>query len=87
MKKVLIYSNRRYDEKVWDISTPELENRAFLQLFKLLQDFEVYDQDELSITAKDLYALADSGNAFAAKKLLRLRKGNEYEEWNIVDVY
>jgi hypothetical protein len=43
MKRVLIYENRKSSKIIYDISAPELENRAFLSLFKVLdEDWQVY---------------------------------------------
>jgi hypothetical protein len=43
MKKVLMYDNRKCNPEIWDVSTPELKSKAFLNLFKLLdEDWEVY---------------------------------------------
>jgi len=43
VKQVLIYENRKTTPLVWDVSTPELKDKAFLSLFKVLdKDWEVY---------------------------------------------
>ena len=43
MKKVLIYGNRKQDDEIWDVSTPELLDKACLDLFSLLNDnWQVY---------------------------------------------
>lgn len=45
--KILIYGNRKTDPTIYDISTPEKENAAFLLLFKMLdEDWEVYSDIE-----------------------------------------
>lgn len=44
MKRVIVYENRKTDGPlIWDISSPELEKGAFLDLFNCLDaDWEVY---------------------------------------------
>jgi hypothetical protein len=43
MKKVLMYQNRKSSPLVWDISTSEKENQAYLALFKYLDEsWQVY---------------------------------------------
>lgn len=84
---VLIYGNRKQDDEIYDISTPEKEAAAFLLLFKTLdEDWQVYG--ELNKREKELYKAAKAGDANAAKRLLTMRKGYEYEEWrygNVID--
>ena len=41
--RVLIYGNRKQDDDIWDISTPELEEAAYRELFKTLDEYwQVY---------------------------------------------
>lgn len=49
MKEVLVYQNRKCDPEIWDISTPELKEKAYLGLFALLDEsWQVYsDLEEL----------------------------------------
>lgn len=49
IKEVLVYQNRKCDPEIWDISTPELKEKAFLGLFNLLDEsWQVYsDLEEL----------------------------------------
>lgn len=43
--KLLIYGNRKQDDEVYDISTPEKESKAFLQLFRCLdEEWQVYSE-------------------------------------------
>jgi hypothetical protein len=44
MKRVIVYENRKTDGPIlWDISTPELEKGAFLDLFKYLDEsWQIY---------------------------------------------
>ncbi len=84
--KVLIYGNRKQDDEIYDISSPEKEAAAFLRLFKNLDNgWRVYT---LGINAKEkkLYDAAKGGDAGAAKKLLTMRKDYEYEEWHYGEV-
>jgi hypothetical protein len=39
MAKLLIYGNRKQDDDIWDISTPELEEAAYRELFKTLDGY------------------------------------------------
>lgn len=47
--RVLVYGNRKQDDVIYDVSTPEKEAAAFLLLFKMLdEDWEVYtDLDDV----------------------------------------
>ncbi len=79
--EILIYGNRKQDDMMWDISTPEKKKAAFLLLFKYLKDeWGVYC--DMSVKDKELYDRAIEGDAFSAEKLLTRRKTYEYEEWN-----
>jgi hypothetical protein len=43
MKKVLVYDGK-HDIEIWDASTPELKDKAFLSLFNVLdKDWQCYD--------------------------------------------
>lgn len=85
MKKILLYSNRKCDPTWWDVSTPELEDSAFLALFKILDDeWQVYDEISMPAMQKPALAGARQGIAAAAKNLLRVRRWNEYENWQIL---
>jgi len=94
METVLIYSNRKSDARVWNISTPEKRKKAFLSLFTLLEDewdaysdFELF-RDDQSTEQLNLYDLARLGDAEAAEKLLTIRRDRdyEYEYWSISKV-
>jgi len=94
LKKVLIYENRKCDPICWNASNPQLENQAFLSLFRLLdEEWDVYlDLKESKQPALigqnqvDLYHKAKQGDAFACRRLLSQRKRCEYEFWQIVPV-
>jgi hypothetical protein len=87
LKKILLYENRKIDPEAFDASTPELENEAFLKLFKLLdEDWDVYSCEDLSEQHQTWYDAAKAGDPEAAKKLLKARRSYEYEEWQFVDV-
>jgi len=94
METVLIYSNRKSDARVWNISTPEKRKKAFLSLFSILEDewdaysdFELFPDDQPT-DQRNLYDLAKLGDAEAAEKLLTIRKDRnyEYEYWSISKV-
>ena len=42
MKKILKYENRKCDPVYWDISTPELYEKALKSLFEVLKVWQVY---------------------------------------------
>jgi predicted ABC-class ATPase len=88
MKKILLYENRKSDPVAFDASTPELENTAFLKLFKLLdEDWQVYECGDMTAIHNQWYHLAKNrGDAEAAKKLLKARRNYEYETWQMVNV-
>ena len=53
MKKVLIYGNRKQDDDIWDVSTPELLDKACLELFNILNAvWCVYDYLPLVVGKK-----------------------------------
>jgi hypothetical protein len=80
MTKVLVYSNRKIDPIIIDTSTPEKEAAAFLKLFKHLdEEWRVYD--DLDPKYQNLWDKATTGDADAAKKLLKMRRNEEYESW------
>lgn len=44
IKKVLVY-NGKHDIEIWDVSTPELAEKAYLDLFNVLDEsWRVYDE-------------------------------------------
>jgi len=101
MKKVLIYQNKKSDAYVWDVSTPELLDKAYWSLFKVLdEDWEVYgelqddvwDRNIVNTSKGDwehlkiLYNKAKTGDLSNIKALLESRKSYEYEEWHITTV-
>ena len=82
--KTLVYENRKISPIRWDISTPEKRDKAFLELFKILdEEWQCYCEFEKG--QKVFYNQAKKGNAEAAEKLLSLRVKYEYEEWKIVN--
>ena len=83
--RILIYGNRKQDDEIYDISTPEKEAAAFLRLFKTLDnEWQVYT--ELNKKEKELYRAAKNGDSNAARRLLTARKNYEYEEWHYGEV-
>jgi hypothetical protein len=92
----LVYGNRKQPDMKWDISTPELRAKAFLELFNYLKkEWVVYSCDYWGKTKleqenqKALYKLASGDSpraAQAAEELLTMRIDYEYENWRIVDV-
>jgi len=93
MKQVLIYENRKMDPIVWDASTPELEGKALLGLFNLMDSWNFYedlrDNPQPNLTKSNQYSLyqkAKEGNVIACKQLLSQRKSYEYEFWQLLPV-
>lgn len=92
--RVLAYSNRKSDPELWDASTPIKEERAFRELFQLLDDdWGVYaDLAEDSPSSKgqklqrEWYEAALKGDYKALRKLMDLRRAYEYEEWSLIDI-
>jgi hypothetical protein len=80
--KVLVYGNRKQDDDLYDISTPEKEDAAFLLLFKTLdEDWGVYT--DLNLRERELHQQAKAGDGKAAKKLMSGRQRYEYENFRI----
>jgi hypothetical protein len=83
--ELLIYGNRKQEDEIWDISTPEKRAAAFLDLFKILRDdWQVYESD-LNTKQAGLVVLANEGDAKAAETLLKQRKSYEYEQWYVTE--
>lgn len=84
--KVLIYGNRKQDDEIYDVSTPEKEAATFLALFALLDEEWMVYEGCMSAKEEPLYLAAKAGDAPSAKKLLTSRKTYEYEEWHYGEV-
>ena len=83
MSDLLIYGNRKQEDIIWDISTPEKRAAGFLALFRFLnEEWDVYQPDDLNATEEKLFNKAVDGDANAAERLLTIRKNYEYEEWH-----
>lgn len=70
--KVLIYGNRKQDDMMWDASTPEQEDAAFLALFRYIGDvWKVYStlNADLKDTEKDLKELEEVSAAYTKKSM------------------
>ncbi len=81
--KLLVYGNRKQDDQIWDISTPEKRAAAFLELFAILRDdWQVYESSELTTKEAGLLVQANEGDAAAAERLMKGRRTYEYEEWH-----
>lgn len=84
--KVLVYGNRKQDDEIYDISTPEKEAAAYLKLFNFLdEEWRVYETG-LNSKQKIWYERAKGRDSDAAKKLLFARKDFEYEEFHFGEV-
>ena len=86
MKKVLIHEGD-VGVDVWDVSTPELKEKAFKSLFRILdgEDYRVYEDLELPTHIR-WYDEAKKGSYECLIALLEDRKSYEYEEWYITRV-
>lgn len=89
MKKVLIYENRKTDAYVWDVTTPELMNNAYISLFRLLDEqLECYDsiREDGNSNQIQWYKEAKKGDYTNLYRLLEARRGYEYENWYVTNV-
>jgi hypothetical protein len=83
MNKVLMYGNRKCDPTFWDVSSRSLEDKAFLELFEMLDEhWEVYsdlgeiEQPQLpSLTQEQIDALPEG-----RVKQTALEEQKEYPE-------
>lgn len=80
MGKVLLYRGKDFDI-LWDASTPRLEEWAFAQLFKYLDELGTYDEIKEDV----FYRKAKEGDAEARKKFLNMRKSYD-EYWALEQV-
>jgi len=81
MENVLLYSNRKTDGSyVWDVSTPELKEEAFADLFNML-DREWYMFEEYEKMQSKILDDARTGDAKAIKFMLDIIEGSEYGHW------
>lgn len=89
MKRILLYENRKQAPIAYNASTPALELNAFLCLFRYLEsEWGCYeDMAEEGKTQQRQYEAAKAGSGLAARKLLKLRQGYEYERWRLLDVF
>jgi hypothetical protein len=85
MQKVLIWYGK-HGNMAWDVSTLELENKAMLSLFSMLDiDYDCYA--DLRDMKSLYYTNAKSGNVKDAKRILQMRQhGCEYEGWDILEI-
>ena len=81
--KVLI-AKEKHSDRVFNVTTPEDEERTFLKLFKE-RDKEEYFK-ELRTMQSLIYDKAKKGNALCARKILYMRKAYEYEQFEILEV-
>jgi len=86
--RILVYGNRKSDDTYYDISTPAKEDASYLALFKILdEEWEVYQ--DLETGQEALLLRARTGDANAAKRLMKARTDYEYEnirEARVIDV-
>ncbi len=78
--RILIWFGKYEDVKV-AARDPEEEARAWLYLFKLMKENDFYSDLETYTNENEVAAYEDakSGNWKAAKWLLKMRSGGEYE--------
>ena len=87
IKKTLVFSAPHpYDRiLVWDVSTKPLRDRAYIDLFQLLDnELDVYKNGDSAIFA--LLDLARSGNPEACEALLAYRRNKEGEKFQEIEV-
>ncbi len=81
MKTVLVYENRKSGPIVFDVSTPELRSKAFLDMFHYMQDWDCYDDIVDNYMSRALTSRSVSTswrtrvNAHAAEQLVSPSKG------------
>lgn len=84
--KLLIYANRKQDDEIYDISTPEKEAAAYLSVFQTLDSYwSVYSDIPMISKEGELLAKARAGSWEHARKLMIKRKDYEYEEIRIAE--
>lgn len=73
MNKVLVYSGLfTTDPVAWDVSTEELRNKAFLELFRILDSKDYFSVNDVS--EMQLRSMAQRGNAKFAQALLIIKQ-------------
>lgn len=77
--KMLVHTGKA-GQCMWVVDTTEKLEAAFLELFALLDEQGVYDNDDAKIVER-----ARNGEVFAARDLLRNHKFNEYEGYEITN--
>jgi len=81
MKEILTYGNRKTDMIGWDISTQELKDKAFSELFKILdEEWDIFSY--LENAESKVLLNARKGDSKHILKLLNLTQGYEYCDWN-----
>lgn len=85
MRKVLV-AHEKHSDRVFDISTEKLRDRAFLTLFRE-RDKEGYYLDLIEMKSS-FYSEAKDGNAKSARTIIlsRSRNNYEYERMEEIDV-
>ena len=80
MEKVLLFRGKDFDI-LWDASSPKLEEWAFAELFKYLDESGAYDE----VKENTLYRKAKEGDSEACKRFLNMRKSYD-EYWALEQV-
>lgn len=80
-ERILVYHGKHGNE-FWYARTPEETGKAFLALFKLIDEF-VKAYVDAPADQQEYIAWARAGQADAAKYILQWRNGYEYEGWSL----
>lgn len=80
---VLIYHGK-HDRKAWAYSTTEERHAAVLGLVKLIQKSDYYWPEDMGKKERMYHERALAGEPQAARLLLHMRQGAEYEGWEIL---
>ena len=87
--QILVYYGKHATE-FWFARTPEERDRAFLALFKRLDEtcraYTYEHPDEIPKLQRKAIASARGGNPKAAEFLLKVRQHYEYERWSLETV-
>ena len=82
MKRVLIYSNRKIDNIVFDISTPAKKQKAMMKLFKMLdRDWNVYCDLKLPATPATRPCSHCGGTGMQKEDESYLKTEQRHREW------
>lgn len=87
MIRVLLYHDLDDERIVWDISTVALRNRAYLELFELIDSYgEVQVMTAFKLASEQLCDMARRGNPDFARAFLELHRNATSGAWEELPV-